>query len=89
VPKGYIDQLGAFQYKGRTIEAHVVKPATARKKNREGPRRSRAIWTVTVDSDQFGLFPASPDDTEEQVRERIKRWVDEHMPRTTQGEATP
>jgi hypothetical protein len=80
VAKESVDQLGAFEYKGRTIEARVVKPVTARKKSRQGPRRSRAIWTVTVDKDQFGLFPASPDDSEDQVRERIKRWVDEHLP---------
>lgn len=86
--KGYINQLGAFQYKGRTIEAHVVKPVTARPKNRKGPRRSRAIWTVTVDQDEFGLFPVSPDDTEEQVRERIKRWVDEHLPPGSKGTVT-
>ena len=71
---GYVDQIGAFQYKGHTIEAHVAKPRTSGKPN----RRTTPVWTVMVDGERFGAFPASPDDTEEEIRERIKRWVDEH-----------
>jgi hypothetical protein len=72
--KGYVDQIGAFQYKGNTVEAHVVKPKTRARAD----RRTTPIWTITVDGEPFGAFPASPDDTEEEVRERIKRWIDEH-----------
>jgi hypothetical protein len=72
--KGYVAQIGAFQYKGKTVEAHVVKPRT-----RSSDRRTPPIWTITVDGERFGgAFPASPDDTEEEIRERIKRWIDEH-----------
>jgi hypothetical protein len=71
--KGYVDQIGAFQYKGNTVEAHVVKP-----RKRSSDRRTSPIWTVTVNGERFGAFPASPDDTEEEIRERIKRWIDEH-----------
>ncbi|HWM27822.1 MAG TPA: hypothetical protein VNQ14_05150 [Woeseiaceae bacterium] len=73
--KGYVDQIGAFQYKGHAIEAHVVRPgptATA-------DRRTTPIWTVTADGERFVAFPASPGDTEDEVRERLKRWADEHL----------
>lgn len=75
--KSYVDQIGSFQYKGHTIEAHVVKPMTPA----TADRRVTPIWTVTTDGEHFGAFPASPDDTEEEVRERLKRWLDEHCAR--------
>jgi hypothetical protein len=70
---GYVHQIGAFQYKGRMVEAHVVKP----KASKSADRRTTAVWTVSIDGERFGAFPASPDDTEEEIRERIKRWIDE------------
>jgi hypothetical protein len=72
--KGYVDQIGTFQYKGCTIEAHVVKPRSS-----SAERRTTPIWTITVNARRFGAFPASPDDTEDEVRERVKQWVDEHL----------
>lgn len=73
--KGYVDQLGAFHYKGRTIEAHVVREG-------KGPRTERApgIWNIRIGTDEFAVFRASPADTESEVRERIKQWLDEHLP---------
>jgi hypothetical protein len=70
----YVDHIGAFQHKGRTVEAYVMRPTG-------GGARGKAVplWTVTVDGERFGVFPASPDDTEEGIRERIKRWIDEHQ----------
>ena len=72
---GYVDHIGAFQYRGRLIEAYVVRLQGGSKRGKNVP-----IWTVTVDGERFGAFPASPDDLEEEIRERIKRWVDEHFP---------
>jgi hypothetical protein len=73
---GYVDHIGAFQYKGRTVEAYVVRPGPDRASEKAVP-----VWTVTVDGKRFGVFRASPNDTEEEVRERIKRWFDEHLDR--------
>jgi hypothetical protein len=80
VTNEYVDQIGTFQYKGRTIEAHVVKrgPTTTPGGGPAG-RRTLPIWTVMVDEDRFRAFPASPNDTEDEVRERLKRWIDEHV----------
>jgi hypothetical protein len=79
VADSYVDQIGAFQYKGRTIEAHVVRPARGEaKENERKGRKTGPLWVVMVDGEHFGAFPPSPDDTAEAVRERIKRWVDEH-----------
>lgn len=78
MPKGYVDQIDAFHYRGRLIEGHVVRPAAAADERRD-PSRERAFWTVTLEDEQFLAFPASPTDTEELVRERIRRWVDEHL----------
>ena len=77
--KGYVDQIGTFQYRGRTIEARVVKPVSAAPGSKAAPRRTIPIWTVKVDDDRFDAFLASPGDTEEEVRERLKRWLDEHL----------
>jgi hypothetical protein len=75
VTKGYVDQLGAFRYKGHTIEAHVARQG-------KGPRTegSPGIWTLRIGKEQFAVFPASSADTEREVRERIKQWLDEHLP---------
>lgn len=75
VTKGYVDQLGAFRYKGRIVEAHVVREG-------KGPRTERTpgTWTLRIGKDEFAVFPASPADTEGEVRERIKQWLDEHLP---------
>jgi hypothetical protein len=79
VSPGYVDQIRAFQYKGHTVEAHVTRPAfQPRAKGLE--RRAPPLWIVIVDGDRFGAFPTALDDTEEEVRERIKRWIDEHLP---------
>jgi hypothetical protein len=79
VTKGYVDQIGTFQYKGHTIEARVMKPGPTAPGGGQASRRTTPIWTVTVDEDRFGAFPASPDDTEDEVRARLKRWLDEHL----------
>jgi hypothetical protein len=79
VSDGYVDQIGAFQYQGRTIEAHVVRPGRgeARETKPKG-KKTGPLWVVMVEGERFGAFPAAPDDTAETVKERIKRWVDEH-----------
>jgi hypothetical protein len=78
VTKGYTDRLGAFRYKGHTIEAHVVRTKSGMLK---GPNeRTSGVWNIRIGKDQFAAFRASPDDTEEQVRERVKLWIDEHIP---------
>lgn len=79
--RGYVDQIGTFKYRGHTIEAYVVTPPPAPSKG-QAPRRAIPIWTVKVDNDRFDAFPASPGDTEEEVRERLKRWLDEHLSTT-------
>lgn len=73
--RGYVDQLGAFRYKGHTVDAHVVRQG-------KGPRteRTSGTWNIRIGKDQMALFPASPNDTEADVRERIKRWLDRHLP---------
>ena len=76
--RGYVDQIGTFQYRGHSIEAYVVKPAPAPDSGQE-PRRAIPVWTVKVDNDRFDAFPASPGDTEAEVRARLKRWLDEHL----------
>ena len=73
--RGYIDQLGAFRHKGHTVVARVVREG-------KGPRteRSSGTWEIRIGKDQFAAFPASPTDIEEDVRERVKQWLDEHLP---------
>jgi hypothetical protein len=79
VSEPYVDQIGAFQYQGRTIEAHVVRPGRGESRSGElKGKKTGPVWEVMIDGERFGAFPASPDDTAESVRERIKRWVDEH-----------
>jgi hypothetical protein len=58
--RGYVDQLGAFRYKGQTVDAHVVREG-------KGPRteRSSGTWEIRIGKGQFAAFPASPSDTEE------------------------
>jgi hypothetical protein len=75
VTRGYVDQLGTFRYKGRNIEAHVVRDG-------RGPRTERAPgrWAIRIGSDEFTIFPASPADTESEVREKVKQWLDDHLP---------
>ena len=75
---GYVHQIGTFQYRGHTIEAYVVKPTPAPGSG-HAPQRPIPIWAVKVDNDRFDAFPASPGDTEEEVRERLERWLDEHL----------
>jgi hypothetical protein len=78
VTKGYTDQLGAFRYKGHTIDAHVVRPKSAGRKGLS--ERTSGVWSIRIGTDQFAAFRASPDDTEHEVRERVKQWIDEHFP---------
>jgi hypothetical protein len=79
--KKYVDRIGAFQYQTHTIAAHVVKPATVPAPEGQKGLPPRAFWRITVGSNSFDAFPAWPDDTEQGVRERIKRWIDEHLRR--------
>lgn len=74
--KGYVDHIGAFRYKVHTIEAHVERPQI------RGAKRltsNAGIWIILVDGARYSAFPATPDDTEEGIRERIKLWIDEHL----------
>jgi hypothetical protein len=75
-----VTKIGAFQYKGHTLAASVVKPATVPAPEGQKGLPPRAFWRITLGSDRFDGFPAWPDDTEHGVRERIKRWVDQHLP---------
>jgi hypothetical protein len=83
--KGYVNQLGPFHYRGHTVEAHVVK-LTGGTEERSDPRRALPFWTASVDDRRYHLFPASPDDTEFQIGERIKHWIDEHFSNTNRSE---
>jgi hypothetical protein len=78
VTKGYTHQLGAFRYKGHTIEAHVVRTKSGSLKGLN--KFTSGVWSIRIGKDQFAAFPASPDDTEDQVRDRVKLWIDEHFP---------
>ena len=75
----YTNQLGAFQYRGHTIEAHVAR-TTARPKRRSAKQAGSGSWILQIGAARYTAFPATPHDTEENVRERIKGWVDEHLP---------
>jgi hypothetical protein len=70
--------IGAFYYRGRLVEAQVVRPLAAADE-RQDPRLVRPYWTMSFDGEKFSLFPASIDDTEELVRKRIKHWIDYHL----------
>jgi hypothetical protein len=72
--RGYVDKLGAFRYKGHTIKAYVIRRGKGR------PEQSSDTWNIRIGRDQFALFEASPTDTEDEIRERVKRWLDEHLP---------
>ena len=76
--KGHTDKLGAFRYKGHTIDAHVVRTKSV---SHKGPgERTSGVWTIRIGKDRFAAFRASPDDTEHEIRERLKQWIDEHFP---------
>jgi hypothetical protein len=78
VTKGSKDQLGAFRYKGHTIDAHVVRTKSGSPKGLG--ERTSGVWTIRIGKDRFAAFGASPDDTEHEIRERVKQWIDEHFP---------
>jgi len=78
VSPGYVDQVAAFQHRGRTIEACVERPKPSADERRHPPR-ARAFWVATVDNVRHHLFPVSPDDSEEEIRSRIRRWLDENL----------
>ena len=75
--KGYTDQLGAFRYKAHTIDAHVVSTKAG---SHKGSGESPGVWTIRIGKDRFSAFLASPYDTEDEIRERVKQWIDEHFP---------
>lgn len=57
VTKGYVDQIG-FQYRGHTIEAHVVKPTGPTDSRRwTGAAKDYRCLDCHVDEDRFGAFP--------------------------------
>lgn len=76
VSKGYVDQLAAFRFQGHTIEAHVARVGAP------GARRA-GTWVLVIDDERYIGFPASPADTEDEIREKIEGWVKEHLPRNT------
>jgi len=78
VTKGNPDQLGAFRYKGRTIDAHVKR--TKSRSHKGLSERTPGVWTIRIGKDRFAAFLASTDDTEHEIRERVKQWIDEHFP---------
>ena len=75
---GYVDQIAAFQHRGRTIEACVVRLEASGDERRDPPR-ARAFWVAVIDNVRYNLFPASPDDSEEEIRLRIKGWLDGNL----------
>jgi hypothetical protein len=75
----YTNQLGAFQYRGHTIEAHVAR-TPARQKKGSARQAGPGTWILQIEAIRYPAFPATPHDTADNVRERIKRWVDEHLP---------
>jgi hypothetical protein len=42
------------------------------------PSEQTQMWYVTIAGTALTKFPASPSDTEELVRQRVLRWLQEH-----------
>ena len=80
-----VDDLGVFSYKRTTISARIFWDLVP-----EGESFSyQGTWMIFTLKGGWSTYPAfraSPDDTEDEVRERVKHWLDQHPDALPEGD---
>jgi hypothetical protein len=64
------------EYRGKKITAALSRGQTT--SGEILPAEGPAMWYVTIAGTALTKLPATPTDTEESVRARVLRWLDEH-----------
>jgi hypothetical protein len=64
------------EYQGKRLTATLSSTQTLSGEVRAGEKTP--MWYVTIGGTALTKFPASPSDSEETVRERVFRWLQEH-----------
>ncbi|MEP7226466.1 MAG: hypothetical protein ABI785_03820 [Gemmatimonadales bacterium] len=70
-----MDQV-TINYQGKQVTASLSEGQTM--SGQVLPSQQAPLWHVTIAGTALTKFPASAADTEEVVRERVLRWLQEH-----------
>jgi len=65
-----------MEYQGKRLTVTLSSNQTLSGESRAGEKT--AMWHVTIGGTALTKFPALPSDTEEVVRERVLRWLEDH-----------